>query len=47
VKECVGDRVPGAVARNLYDIDAKFADVESVDTCVNYLNNVERWNEKT
>lgn len=40
VRECIGDRVPGAVAWNLYDIDAKFADVESVDTCVTYLNNV-------
>ena len=40
VKECIGDRVPGAVAWNLYDIDAKFADVESVDTCVAYLESV-------
>lgn len=40
VRECIGDRVPGAVAWNLYDIDAKFADVESVDTCVEYLNRV-------
>jgi N-carbamoylsarcosine amidase len=40
VRECIGDRVPGAVAWNLYDIDAKFADVESVDTCVKYLNNL-------
>jgi N-carbamoylsarcosine amidase len=40
VRECIGDRVPGAVAWNLYDIDAKFADVESVDTCVDYLNNL-------
>lgn len=40
VKEAIGDRVPGAVAWNLYDIDAKFADVESVDTCVGYLNSV-------
>jgi nicotinamidase-related amidase len=40
VRECIGDRVPGAVAWNLYDIDAKFADVESVDTCVEYLNAV-------
>lgn len=37
VKECIGDRVPGAVAWNLYDIDAKFADVHSVDDCVTYL----------
>jgi nicotinamidase-related amidase len=40
VRECIGDRVPGAVAWNLYDIDAKFADVHSVDDCVNYLNTV-------
>jgi maleamate amidohydrolase len=46
VKECIGDRVPGAVAWNLYDIDAKFADVESVDTCVNYLNNVQGFNDR-
>tara|TARA_B100001559_G_C16469972_1_gene608455 strand:+ start:855 stop:1556 length:702 start_codon:yes stop_codon:yes gene_type:complete len=38
VKECIGDRVPGAVAWNLYDIDSKFADVETVDTCVDYLS---------
>lgn len=42
VKECIGDRVPGAVAWNLFDIDAKFADVESVDTCVDYLNTFEK-----
>ncbi|PVA08916.1 N-carbamoylsarcosine amidase [Pelagivirga sediminicola] len=40
VKEAIGDRVPGAVAWNLFDIDAKFGDVETVDTCVDYLNNV-------
>lgn len=44
VREAIGDRVPGAVAWNLYDIDAKFADVESVDTCVDYLNSVGRRN---
>lgn len=38
VKEAIGDRVPGAVAWNLFDIDAKFADVETVQTCVEYLN---------
>jgi nicotinamidase-related amidase len=37
VKECIGDRIPGAVAWNLFDIDAKFGDVESTDTCVKYL----------
>lgn len=41
VREAIGDRVPGAVAWNLYDIDAKFADVESTDTCVAYLNSVQ------
>lgn len=40
VRECIGDRVPGAVAWNLFDIDAKFADVESVDDCVSYLESV-------
>ena len=40
VRECIGDRVPGAVAWNLYDIDAKFADVQRVDECVTYLNSV-------
>lgn len=40
VRDCIGDRVPGAVAWNLYDIDAKFADVHSADECVDYLNKV-------
>jgi nicotinamidase-related amidase len=40
VRDCIGDRVPGAVAWNLFDIDAKFADVHSVDECVDYLNTV-------
>ena len=31
-REAIGDRVPGAVAWNLFDIDAKFGDVESVET---------------
>lgn len=38
VKEAIGDRVPGAVAWNLFDIDSKFGDVETVDTCVDYVN---------
>jgi len=45
VKEAIGDRVPGAVAWNLFDIDAKFGDVETVDTCVEYLNTVNRTND--
>lgn len=40
VRECIGDRVPGAVEWNLFDIDAKFADVEPVDRCVDYLQSV-------
>ncbi len=40
VRECIGDRVPGAVAWNLFDIDAKFADVHSVDSAVEYLETV-------
>jgi len=40
VKEAIGDRVPGAVAWNLFDIDAKFGDVETVNTCIDYLNSV-------
>jgi nicotinamidase-related amidase len=37
VREAVGDRVTGVVEWNLFDIDAKFGDVESVDTVVAYL----------
>ena len=40
VKECIGDRVPGAVAWNLFDIDAKFADVEPLSRCIEYLDEV-------
>ena len=40
VRECIGDRVPGAVEWNLFDIDAKFADVESIDRCVDYLQSL-------
>ncbi|MGD9765176.1 MAG: isochorismatase family protein [Candidatus Binatia bacterium] len=41
VREAVGDRVPGVVEWNLYDIDAKFGDVECVDDVVAYLNGIE------
>jgi N-carbamoylsarcosine amidase len=40
VKECIGDRIPGAVAWNLFDIDAKFADVEPLARCIEYLDEV-------
>ena len=38
VRECIGDRIPGAVEWNLFDIDAKFGDVEPLDTVLDYLN---------
>lgn len=47
VKECIGDRVPGAVEWNLFDIDAKFADVEPVEACVAYLNSVNKRNTES
>lgn len=45
VKECIGDRIPGAVLWNLFDIDAKFGDVTPVDDCIHYLETVGRRNE--
>jgi nicotinamidase-related amidase len=41
VRECIGDRVPGVVEWNLFDIDAKFGDVESLDTVLHYLEGLE------
>ncbi|HZT45131.1 MAG TPA: isochorismatase family protein [Gaiellaceae bacterium] len=40
VRECVGDRVAGVVEWNLFDIDAKFGDVESLETVLGYLESV-------
>tara|TARA_B100000674_G_scaffold91913_1_gene64544 strand:+ start:2466 stop:3200 length:735 start_codon:yes stop_codon:yes gene_type:complete len=37
-KEAIGDRVPGAVAWNLFDIDAKFADVLSTSDCISAID---------
>lgn len=37
VREAVGDRVPGVVQWNLFDIDAKFGDVEPLDRVLDYL----------
>jgi len=45
VRECVGDRVPGVVEWNLFDIDAKFGDVEPLDRVLEYLDGVEAWHE--
>ncbi|MBM3677926.1 MAG: isochorismatase family protein [Actinobacteria bacterium] len=41
VREAVGDRVPGVVEWNLFDIDAKFGDVEPLDRVLDYLNGIE------
>jgi nicotinamidase-related amidase len=41
VRECVGDRVAGAVEWNLFDIDAKFGDVEVLDDVLDYLGRIE------
>jgi maleamate amidohydrolase len=40
VRECVGDRVAGVVEWNLFDIDAKFGDVEPLETVLDYLATV-------
>ena len=37
VRECVGDRIHGAVEWNLFDIDAKFGDVEPLDGVLGYI----------
>ena len=41
VREAVGDRVPGVVEWNLFDIDAKFGDVESLSAVLDYLAGLE------
>ena len=41
VCECVGDRVAGAVEWNLFDIDAKFGDVEPLPRVLEYLEGIE------
>ena len=41
VRECVGDRIAGAVAWNLFDIDAKFGDVEPLDKVLGYLDGID------
>ena len=41
VREAVGDRVPGVVEWNLFDIDAKFGDVEPLDSVLHYLDGVQ------
>lgn len=40
VKEAVGDRVPGVVEWNLFDMDSKSGDVERRENVIRYLNNL-------
>ncbi len=37
VRDAVGDRIAGAVAWNLFDIDAKFGDVEPLEAVLDHL----------
>ena len=41
VREAVGDRVPGVVEWNLFDIDAKFGDVEPLERVLEYLDGIQ------
>ena len=41
VRDAVGDRVPGVVEWNLFDIDAKFGDVEPLERVLEYLDGIE------
>jgi len=43
VREAVGDRVPGVVEWNLFDIDAKFGDVEPLERVLKYLDGIEEF----
>jgi maleamate amidohydrolase len=45
VRECVGDRVAGAVEWNLFDIDAKFGDVEPLERVLEYLEEIAHFSE--
>jgi N-carbamoylsarcosine amidase len=40
VREAIGDRVPGVVEWNLFDIDAKFGDVEPLERVLEYLDGI-------
>jgi nicotinamidase-related amidase len=40
VREAVGDRVPGVVEWNLFDIDSKFGDVEPLRRVLSYLEDL-------
>ncbi|WP_243793788.1 isochorismatase family protein [Saccharopolyspora gloriosae] len=47
VREAVGDRVDGVVAWNLFDIDAKFGDVEPLTNVLDYLEKLPKFSETT
>lgn len=39
-EETIADRIPGAIQWNLFDMDAKFADVEKVDDVIAHINSL-------
>ena len=41
VRECVGDRVPAAIEWNLFELDMKCCDIESLDRVLAYLERIE------
>lgn len=45
-REAVGDRVPGVVEWNLFDIDAKFGDVEPLERVLDYLEGIESFQSR-
>ena len=47
VREAVGDRVPGVVEWNLFDIDAKFGDVEPLERVLDYLAGIEPFESRS
>ena len=47
VREAVGDRVPGVVEWNLFDIDAKFGDVEPLAAVLDYLERIEPFQSRS
>jgi N-carbamoylsarcosine amidase len=46
VREGVGDRVPGVVEWNLFDIDSKFGDVEPLERVLGYLDQIAPLSER-
>ena len=46
MREAVGDRVPGVLEWNLFDIDAKFGDVEPLERVLAYLDGIEAFTSR-